>query len=393
MAIYKVIWFDDEHRSLNIIREKAFLNDIDLVGFGNAYDGIEELKNNPKKYRAAIVDGKFFQKPGQLGDALNDKALFDVGNFLTDNLPWFILSGQISFTKETNRFADGFNKRVYDKLNEEDLISLWNILKEVADQQDDTKILNSYYKVFEVCDEKYIGVEYQKTLLQILSSIQKPEEKFDDELYFTQIRIMLEAMFRCANKIGLLHDKCIDGKGKVNLTESSLFMAGEPTKYLEVKCAVPHFNKIIIDAVKSILFLTGAASHTVDPEIKNNINLNEYRKTVNTPYLLYSITFQLLDILIWFKKYADENPDKEKNKLLWTSVVTTVVTGDWIPGEVIRIAPNGYGTFQPSAGGSSLSIIPAKVSELSLKEKQLIEVITKPDTAGTKILIHDIRVR
>ncbi len=171
MAKYKVIWFDDEHHALNIIREKAFLNDIELVGFTNAYDGIEELKNNPKKYRAAIVDGKFYQKPGQSGDVLNDKALFDAGNFLTKNLPWFILSGQISFTKETNRFADGFNKRVYDKLNEEDLISLWTNLKDAADQEDETKILNSYYKVFEVCDEKYIGVKYQKILLQIISSI------------------------------------------------------------------------------------------------------------------------------------------------------------------------------------------------------------------------------
>ncbi|MBK7390180.1 MAG: hypothetical protein IPI23_14235 [Bacteroidetes bacterium] len=231
---------------------------------------------------------------------------------MTKNLPWFILSGQICFTKEINRFADGFDKKVYDKLNDDDLINLWQNLKEAADHEDDTIILNRFYKAFEVCNENYIGAEYQKTLLQILSSINKPNEQFDYDLYFTQIRIILEAMFRCAHKIGLLHDKCIDGKGKVNLTESSLFLAGEPTKFLEVKCSIAHFNKIIIDAVKSILFITGAASHTIDPEIKNNINLVEYRKTVNSPFLLYSIAFQLMDILIWFKKYADENPNKEK---------------------------------------------------------------------------------
>ncbi len=202
-------------------------------------------------------------------------------------------------------------------------------------------------------------------------------------------------MFRYANKIGLLHDNCIDGKGKgkVNLTESSLFMAGEPTKFLDVQCAIPHFNKIIIDAVKSVLFITGAASHTVDPEIKTNINLVEYRKTVNTPYLLYSIAFQLMDILIWFKKYSDENPDILKNKSHWVALNTITASGDWMAGEIIRIAPNGYGTFQPSGGGSTLSIIPAKVVEFRLKEKQFIEVLTKLDSAGTKILIHEIRLK
>lgn len=44
MSKYKVIWFDDECNTLNIIREKAFLNDIRLVGFENAKEGIEELR-------------------------------------------------------------------------------------------------------------------------------------------------------------------------------------------------------------------------------------------------------------------------------------------------------------------------------------------------------------
>ena len=46
--VYKVIWFDDEHRELKKIRESAHLKGITLIGFGNAEEGINELKNNIK---------------------------------------------------------------------------------------------------------------------------------------------------------------------------------------------------------------------------------------------------------------------------------------------------------------------------------------------------------
>lgn len=103
-------------------------------------------------------------------------------------------------------------------------------------------------------------------------------------------------MFRDANKRGLLHDKCIDEKRKVNLTESSLFMAGKPTKYLDVYCDIPHFPPIIAANVKSMLEITRGASHTTEPDEKELINLQAYWEQVNTPYLLYSLTFMLCDI-------------------------------------------------------------------------------------------------
>jgi hypothetical protein len=396
MKKYKVIWFDDEFRTLNIIKENASLSGITLVGFDNAKDGIEELEKNFLDYHGAIVDGKFYSKPGQSGDSIDDMALFSVGSAL-DRLnakkviPWFILSGQISFTKEINPYAKAYkDNKVYDKTKEEDIESLWNDLKMEADLQLDTQIQYEFAKVFEVCDSNYIGEDAKKPLLQILKSIREPLVEFDDELYFTQIRIILESMFRAANKTGLLHDSCIKA-GKVNLTESSLFLSGEHTKYAGVKCSKSHFSKIISDQVKSILFITGAASHTVDAEISNNINLEEYRKTVNTPYLLYSLTFQLMDILIWFKNYADANADKAKNKLSWESITNSNDQGQWIKGDVTRIASNGYGTFQPKFGANTLTIIPAKIKQFALNEGQPIEVTTKVDLSSGKTLIEDIR--
>jgi hypothetical protein len=397
MPRYRVIWFDDEHASLNIIREKAFLNDIELVGFDNAKQGIEELERNIKSYDAALIDGLFFLSSDESGTPSSDKALFNVAMTLEKlasfkKLPWFILSGQTSFTKGKNRFADVWkDNEVYDKLNDDQLMKLWTDIKSESEKQIETQIRFKYRKVFAVCTAKYIGDDAQNILLEVLKEIENPALNFDDELYFTQLRMILESMFRAANRIGLLHDNCLKG-GKVNLTESSLFMSGEQTKHLDVKCKKVHFSKLLSNNVKSILFITGAASHTVDPDLPNNINLTEYRKSLNTPYLLYSLAFQLMDILIWFKKYVDEHPDKEANRSLWESLITSAPKGEWIKGEIIRIADNGYGTFQPLNGGKTLSIIPAKVKEHNLYSQQMIEVITKLDGTGTKTLIENIRI-
>lgn len=395
MKKYNVIWFDDEFETLNIIKENAAINGIILNGFGNAKDGIEELERNLIHYDAAIVDGKFYNNQGQYGDSMDDSALRDVIQAffrLEDKkvLPWFILSGQISFTKEKNRYADGFKaNKVYDKTMDDHLVSLWNDLKMEADKQLDTQIRHEYSNVFEVCSEQYIGEVAQKPLLKILKSIKEPETDFYDELYFTQIRIILESMFRAANRRGFLHDKCLEG-GRVNLSESSLFLSGAKTKHLGVSCGVSHFNKIISEYVKLILFITGAASHTVDPEMARNINLASYRKEVNSPFMLYSLAFQLMDILIWFKSYTDKNPDIEKNKALWIDNPDIIAKAEGVIGTVIQIAENGYGTFEPKDGGKTLSIIPTMVRNYNLSEGDCIEVITKPNSDGTKLLIERI---
>ena len=61
MNKYKVIWFDDEYKTLNIIREKAFVNGIELIGFDNSKEGIDELEKRIENYDAAISDGLFFK--------------------------------------------------------------------------------------------------------------------------------------------------------------------------------------------------------------------------------------------------------------------------------------------------------------------------------------------
>lgn len=202
-------------------------------------------------------------------------------------------------------------------------------------------------------------------------------------------------MFRKANKIGLLHDDCVNKNGnQVNLTESSKFLSGTSCDLLKIKCAKSHFPKIISDHVRNILFTTGAASHTVEADITKNIDVQTFREDVQTPYLLYSLAMQLADILIWFHNYSGSNSNYASNVALWESLnkeTTTMKEGDWIEGEVIKVE-NGFGTFKPEIGFKTLTVMPNIMTNNNIQLGSKLKVTTKPSPDGQKTYIKDLEV-
>lgn len=349
----KVLWIDDEHETLELIKDNALDNDIELVGFRSAEEALLQLEDY-KVYDAVLLDGLFHMNKNDQGTPSNDAAFGKVASkikSLKDRgiiLPWFILSGKTNFTLNQSSMIEALSDkdysegRVFDKKKIEETI-LWEEIKKAVELIPSYKLKQEYAKAFEVCTDQYIGAVAEKQLLEILKSVNKPLETFDDELYFTQIRIILEYTFRSANKFGLLHNACIPN-GKVNLSESSLFLSGKDTLHLGVKCVKSHFPKLIADAVQSIIFITGAASHTTDPDIKNNINLLEYRKIIRTPYLLYSLTFQLMDVLVWFKEYVDKHSNFDENKTKWMTIESNQMTDNLndVIGELRQDSDGNY---------------------------------------------------
>jgi hypothetical protein len=308
MKKYKVIWFDDKFSELNLIKESAFLRGISLVGYTNAKEGVDELERNISEYDAAIVDGIFFKTANQSDEDVSDDALFKVGIALErlkprKVLPWFILSGQINFTKEENKYARGFKDNVvYDKNNEDHLQKLWDSVIAEADEQIETQLKNDYRRVFETCNEKYIGTAASKPLLSILKKENAINAFSDPELYFVPLRKVMEDIFTACYKYGLLPECFI--KPSIALNEASKFLSGSAENGYQLD--TPVSIKIISDHIRGILAICQPAAHRSD--------VDNFVSTVNSPYLLLSTTYQLLDVLLWFKEYFDINKDVVANK-------------------------------------------------------------------------------
>jgi hypothetical protein len=314
--MYKVLWFDDEHSTLENIKDEALVNDIELLGFSNADDGIEVLEKRIEFFDAVIIDGKFFDKRGHTGDNVSDSAFVRVARKLDalinrKAIPWFILSGQVSFTKEVNPYASAYKEnKVYDKNNDRDFLELWSDIKKEASNQKDTQLRHRYKNVFEVCTDQYIGRNAAKYILVILKEEGKIEEFLNDDLYFNPLRKIMEDFFKGCIKFGLLPSEFVNGEN-VSLNEAGKFFLGYQEKGFQISNP-PFPNKIIADNINSILQVCQPASHRG--------SIDAFLIKVQVPYLLLSITYQVLNVLSWFKVFVDESPNPNLNKQLWSNI-------------------------------------------------------------------------
>lgn len=387
MKKYNVLWIDDKPEEQDGFIEDAYLEGIIITNFTTSKVGREELMKNSNEYDAIILDALGYDESEDEREALTGlQKSIKVINSLDKKIPYFIFSAymekdEYKLTKEMLGdeviFAKGTDNQ-----------KLFSDIKESADKQPETQIKHEFSSLFNALKE--YNSERKNTFLYLIKEMKKGGSALDDKLYFTQIRIVLEEMFRKANEFGLLHDKCIIGDSKkVNLTESSLFLAGGSTKYLNVKCSKSHFPKTIADNVRNILHVTGAASHTTDPDIENNINIQKYREELKTPYLLFSLIFSLMDVLIWFDKYTKENHNYQDNISFWEELSPITSTDEWIEGVITSIAGNDWANFKPTDSNTTLGIPPKMTKENQLKVNDSIKVKTKPGP-GTKIFIKEI---
>ena len=314
MKKYNVIWFDDEWESLEFIVEKALLNGISLTGFTNSEEGIRELELNILKYDAAILDGIFFRDRTNSGTVTNDKALRDVAFALQSlsfkkKLPWFILSGQTSFTKEANPSALVFKgNEVYDKLCEEDLNKLWHNIKAAADLNEDTQLRHEFSSVFAICKETYIGEDMAIVLLDLIKEHKNLNASRVSENKLNAIRKVVEEVFIMFTRIGVIPEEIHSGSGPIN--SASKFLAGINDSFnINEEIAPP----ATVFLLRSILNVTQDGSHSGD-DLK--LRIDQFVKKHPTGYLYSSVLFQLLEVLNWAKSYVDAHPDKEKNKLM-----------------------------------------------------------------------------
>lgn len=171
--------------------------------------------------------------------------------------------------------------------------------------------------VFEVIDT-YFDEAVRQDSIRHLRDIMGAARGFNDidtKLYFNSIRQILEWMFKAANKLGFLHDACLNQQGRnkknLNISDSIRFMEGKETQYSNgVRCTKAHFPELLAKNVWTIYNGTNEGSHA-------SRALAEYLNIIDSPYLLYSLTYLLMDAIIWFGKYAKEHPDLEENKTLW----------------------------------------------------------------------------
>lgn len=376
---YKVLWIDDEYKKqLDFIGE-AEQEGIDIDAFESHEEGIAVLNKNLDYYHAVILDAKVKNGKGDTvtsieGLRASRDRLVEINN--TYYLPYFIFTGQPDYT--TNEvFAQSFGDYYIKALHNE---RLFGDLKVAIEKKAEYIIQKKHENIFSVCSEKYIGENAKKDLLLIFKSEANISTFQSSELFLNSIRKIVEDLFTAFNRTGILPDEFV--KGGVILNASLRFINGLPEKeYILTKPILP---KVVSDNLKQILAICQNGSHRLE--------VDDFIKKVNSPYLLLSITYQLADVLLWFKTYLDENPDKHTNILSWSKIESEGSnTDEWIRGYISRIAVNGWGTFKSENAGAEISIPPTMMKSNKLNEQDQIEITTQLDSSGTKKHVNKIK--
>ena len=365
---YNILWIDDEHETLTGTKGRAKRNGINLIPFKSLNSGMDELERNYPFYDGVLLDAKFFENED---DAKGSEDTYNVHRAkekllqLKKKFEVFILTGQAE-AYEDKTFQKAFTK-VYKKGSDEEIDRLFSDIKVAAATQEDTQIRHSYKRVFDVCTEKYIGELAGQDILTLL----KVNDETGIDNHFTAIRKVVEDLFIAFNKFNLLPKEFVSPS--VALNQSSIFLAGQE-QYESTDAVYKRYNhlqethlpKQIAFYLRGILSVTQPAAHRSDIDL--------FVKTIKTPFLLKSVFFQLLDVLVWFKIYVDSNP-KTDNWIKVEAATKPEERADLIKGEVINIHPEkGFAFVKPNANGDNIFIPPHLVINHGLSEGMLVQV-------------------
>lgn len=304
MRKYKVIWFDDQHEEFQPIKDEALLEDVQLIGYSNAKEGIPELKQNYNEYDAVILDGLFFKTEEQSGTDVDQTAFGEVAKILSELkaqnkiLPWFIFSGQKSFVKDKNDLVEVLkdtsfaNGKVFDKNKDEDFIELLNEIKKASDGNPERIIKASNPEIFSIFDEGILADDVES---QLLSIFKKPfyADRAELKAILTNIRSIQESIFLKLEGIGVLQNG-------LNFSQKNMHLSGNKSHASRWIATSPEYQTSEIETLQKWIYLTcGTYIHHLDQA--------HYTGTVISNYAVQSMFSGLLELLLWFKKTYKEN--------------------------------------------------------------------------------------
>lgn len=389
--VYNILWIDDEHETLTGTKGRAKRNGIQLVPFKSLNAGMSELEQNYPFYDGVLLDAKFLENEDDI------KGSEDTDNVhrakeqllqLKKKFEIFVLTGQAEAYEDTT-FNKAF-KKVYKKGSDEDIERLFVDIKNAAANQQDTQLRHAYKRIFDVCTEKYIGEMAGQDILNLL----KVNDETNIDNHFNTIRKIVEDLFMAFVKFSLLPSEFVTPS--VSLNETSKFLAGKSpdgTFFIEKgyqHLEETHLPKQIAFYLRSILSVTQAGSH------RSEIDL--FVKSIKTSYLLKSVFFQLLDVLVWFKIYVDSNPTTQNwSKVENDSNSDSTALDTIMSGVVINLnIQKGFAFFKPNTGGENIFIPPHLVTNYSLVNDKPVEVEVEEyvdnRTSETKTRVNKIIV-
>lgn len=325
---YHVLWVDEEEDQWSFV-ETARRYNLIVHQYHSWTEAREVLDLHFNAFSAIVLDGRSVIRHGEEADPdFLYQAVREMQNLFSEHeesLPWYVLSTGTApdFEKTLRRVSMGSREEKIPIWGElyyrkgDDLSKLCEIMRRAASNRKPNKVGRMYKEVFDVM-KSYFDNESIDTMLDILVALHYPEDHrdFDPVLYYTQLRRILEHLFRAANKLGIIPDMVLGNNDKVNLSNSSLYLSGRDVNVgggRIMRYGQPgdsFFPQVQAQIVKSILVVANKNSHTTELDHQEASVIRDYYNSTHSNNLLFGYALQLCDVIVWFGHAVEHNPIK-----------------------------------------------------------------------------------
>lgn len=314
---YNILWIDDEWDKMTTFQQECEeIYDLHLEPFRTRKAGMEAFERDIDHWDAVLLDAKMFDEGENEVARLVGlrKAIQRLDELsMKRAIPRFISTGQTDLMSDEN-FRESFGH--FYRKGDDDVKLITDMLKGI--QNGDRQQIKTIYKdVFSAIYDLGINQFSESILMDIMLPLHYPakEPNFKPVYHYNQLRQLIEYIFRVCNQVGLVPDQCIID-GKVNLNQSSLYLAGNDAKKLGIRFGekgeriIPDYIESII---RSVLEFGNVHSHTVELSDDDTLKIEKILRTAKSRYIIFGLTLQLCEALIWFAEYIPNHSDKEIN--------------------------------------------------------------------------------
>ena len=327
--IYNILWIDDEWDKMTTFQQECEeIHGLHLVPFRTREAGMEAFEHDIDHWDAVLLDAKMFDKSENEVARLVGlrKAIQRLDELsLKRTVPRFISTGQTDLMSDEN-FKDSYGE-FYRKGDDD--VKLINDMLEAIQKSNNLQVKKYYHEVFNALDNLGIAKYTEDILMDIFIPLHFPadEPNFKPIHHFNQLRQLIEYLFRACNEVGLVPDQCVID-GKVNLNQSSLYLAGKDAEKIGIRYGekgervIPDYIENII---RSVLEFGNIHSHTVELSEEDTQKIDKILKSAKSRFIIYGLTLQLCEAVVWFAEYIAKHNDKEVNLIYCNKLQKEVI--------------------------------------------------------------------
>lgn len=334
--LIKVLWVENDPEVLSTYPMEAEQFGVELVKFECWDEAEKALRDNYSQWEAIVLDAKCKLHKDSLDQA--NKFLVNVTNAITSMakdegrfIPWYILSGQGEdeiadlIPEDRSRWDSDWPKPFYDKNTDRKMLYHRIRIYVQRKSQRYRLRLELYPNVFESIQACDLGDDAEQIMEDLLMSVSfGVNDGKEMNGKFVSVRKIFEYVFESMSGHGILPPKeYIKGIGKdINKRCCSMLLSGKPwIDKARMFKIIPHkevLPPILANFVRNTLDVVNESVHSAGEAKESDMGLSAYLASVGgSPFLIRSYALQLCDLLLWYRRYLEANPDEARNALGW----------------------------------------------------------------------------